>query len=193
MAIKLVDITKKYDDKTVLSHFSYEIQEGITTCIMGSSGSGKTTLLRIMMGLEMVDEGRVEGLEWLKKSAIFQEDRLCENLTVATNIKMVKQQPIKMNQLLEAIKSVGLPPDCLSQAVTQLSGGQKRRVAILRALMADYDILFMDEPFKGLDAETKQQVMDYVKEATAGKTVILVTHDEMECHSMGSEMLFIPL
>jgi len=190
MAIKLINVTKKFNDKLVLENFSYEIKEGKTTCIMGPSGSGKTTLLRMMMGLVIPDDGSVEGLENLRKSVIFQEDRLCENLTVANNIRMASRKPLESTHLLEAIQKVALPSECLKQAVHQLSGGQKRRVAILRALLTDYDILFMDEPFKGLDVDTKKQVMQYVKEATEKKTVILVTHDEMECQAMGNETIF---
>jgi len=190
MTIKLVNISKKYDAKVVLDQVSYEIKAGVTTCLMGPSGRGKTTLLRIMMGLEMPDSGTMIGLENLQKSAVFQEDCLCENLTVACNIRLSCRKPLETDHLLNALKSVELPSDCLKQSVVHLSGGQKRRVAILRALMAEYDILFMDEPFKGLDLATKKQVMDYVKEAAQGKTVILVTHDEMECQAMGSEVIY---
>ena len=189
MAIKLMNISKKYDDKVVLDNISYEIKEGVITCIMSPSGRGKTTLLRIMMGLELPDAGVILGLDSLQKSAVFQEDRLCENLTVACNIKMVSRKSLEKDQLLEAIKKVELPADCLGQPVGHLSGGQQRRVAILRALMTEYDILFMDEPFKGLDVKTKKQVMHYVLETTEEKTVILVTHDEVECQIMSNEMI----
>jgi len=191
MAIKLVNISKNYDDKIVLGNVSYQIKKDVTTCIMGPSGSGKTTLLRIMMGLETPDGGEIIGLEQMQKSVVFQEDRLCENLTVSANIKLASRKPLAADQILAAIKNVDLPLDCLKQTVRQLSGGQKRRVAILRALMTEYDILFMDEPFKGLDVETKQQVMNYVKKATSKKTVIIVTHDELESQMMSDEVIYI--
>ena len=192
MAIKLTKITKKFDDEIVLENFSQGFKLGKTTCIMGPSGSGKTTLLRMMMGLVIPDEGLIEGVENFKKSVVFQEERLCENLTVMTNIRLVSQKSLEMTQITEALQQVDLPAVCLKQPIQQLSGGQKRRVAILRALLADYDILFMDEPFKGLDLETKRQVMAYVKEMTRGKTVILVTHDPLECEMMDSEVIYLP-
>ena len=191
MEIKLKGVTKKYGDCVVFSQFEQVIKKEKTTCIMGMSGSGKTTLLRIMLGLESVDEGEIEGLEGLKKGVIFQENRLCENLTVAANVKMSSPHPIKENQILEEMQKVGLASDSLRQPVRELSGGQKRRVAILRALFSNYDILFMDEPFKGLDTKTKKQVMVYVKKKTQGKTVILVTHDEKECRTMGDEIVVL--
>ena len=191
MAIKMMNISKKYDDKIVLDNISYDIKAGVTTCIMGPSGNGKTTLLRILLGLTLPDDGEIIGLENMLKSAIFQEDRLCENLTVSTNVKMASRKSLEKDQIIDAIRNVELPPDCIKQSVQHLSGGQKRRVAILRALMTEYDILLMDEPFKGLDAETKQHVMNYVKKATKGKTVIMVTHDEMESQMMSEEVIYL--
>ena len=190
MAIRLINISKKYDEKVLLDNISCDIKEGVTTCIMGASGSGKTTLLHMMMGLITPDEGDITGLENLQKSAIFQEDRLCENLTVSCNIRMASRKPLQEDQILHAMGKVELPPEVLKQPARHLSGGQKRRVAILRAVMTEFDILFMDEPFKGLDLETKKQVMHYVKKITQGKTIILVTHDEMECQMMSDEVIY---
>lgn len=189
MAIKLINITKKFDQFVIFEQYSNHINLGKTTCIMGASGSGKTTLLRIMLGLETIDDGRLEGLQQLKKSVVFQEDRLCENLTVAANIKLARKKPLEISRIKAAISQVDLPEDCLMKAVKTLSGGQKRRVAILRAILADYDILFMDEPFKGLDLETKNAVMAYVKEMTKGKTVVLVTHDKKEYELLGHHLI----
>jgi len=190
MAIKLLNISKKYGEHLALECVNFEIKEGVTTCIMGPSGCGKTTLLRLMLGLENFEEGMITGLSGLKKSVVFQEDRLCENLTVATNIRMISAKKIDDQLLLTAIEQVGLPSECLKRQVSQLSGGQKRRITILRALMSEYDILFMDEPFKGLDLETKKQVMRHVRNKTKGKTVVLVTHDQMECEAMGGDVIY---
>jgi len=80
-------------------------------------------------------------------------------------------------------------PGVLSQGVSSLSGGMKRRVALCRALMYDADFLVLDEPFKGLDAETKKAVMDVLKAKSAGKTVLLVTHDEDEARYLGASVM----
>ena len=79
----------------------------------------------------------------------------------------------------------------LGQPVRTLSGGMKRRVAILRALAADYDVLLCDEPFKGLDQATKALVMDYFLGKTKWKTVILVTHDQGETDALGGHFLLL--
>ena len=85
----------------------------------------------------------------------------------------------------DALAAVGLA-GCLRQPARELSGGMRRRVAILRALLAEYDLLFLDEPFKGLDRETKETVMADTRRRCAGRTVLLVTHDVAELDAMGA-------
>jgi len=189
MAIELTEISKTYGTNMVFDRYSCLIEEGAVTCVMGASGQGKTTLLRIISGLEQPDNGQVAGMLNKRKSFVFQEDRLCENLSAASNIRLVCRKPLKMSSIIEAMSAVGLAPDCVKQTARSMSGGQRRRVAILRALMAEYDVLFMDEPFKGLDTETKEKVMLYTKEQSKGKTVVFITHDKTECEIMGGKVI----
>ena len=191
MAINLTDISKAYGSNVVFERFNCQIEEGAVSCIMGPSGQGKTTLLRIISGLEQPDSGQVSGMKNQRKSVVFQEDRLCENLSAASNIRLVCRKPLKMSVIIEAMSALGLASDCVKQTVRNMSGGQRRRVAILRALMAEYDILFMDEPFKELDTETKERVMLYAKEQSRGKTVVFVTHDKAECTVMGGRIIYL--
>ena len=88
-AIVLDKISKSFHGKEVLKNFSAVFPMGETTCIMAPSGAGKTTLLRILMGLERQDSGQIHGLHTLRKSAVFQEDRLCDALTPISNIRLV--------------------------------------------------------------------------------------------------------
>jgi NitT/TauT family transport system ATP-binding protein len=181
------NISKSYNDKKVLENFSLKINKGEITCIMAPSGVGKTTLLRILMGLENADSGVIMGMDGLKKSAVFQENRLCENLTPIANIKLTNSK-LTTKIIIEAMKAFGLN-GCEHQKTSELSGGMKRRVAILRALYSEYDILFLDEPYKGLDLDTKSAVIDEVLKHTKNKTVIFVTHDETEASLMGAKMI----
>ena len=191
-------LSKSYGENKVFSDFSAVFERGKTTCIMAPSGAGKTTLLRILTGLETADAGRIEGMDGLKKSMVFQEDRLCENLSVSANIRLVRQKKTwgrdqkEKKEIQEALESVGLAGNG-DQQVRELSGGMKRRVALLRALYSDWDILFLDEPFKGLDEETKTQVMCYTKEKCRGKTVIFVTHERSEAEEMGDILYQMPV
>jgi len=191
MAIEIMNISKAYGSNMIFDRFSCQIEIGSCTCVMGSSGQGKTTLLRIILGLEQPDSGQISGMSNKRKSVIFQEDRLCENLSAAANIRLVCHKTMKTKSIIEAMSAVGLTSDCVKQPTRSMSGGQRRRVAILRALMAEYDVLFMDEPFKGLDMETKERVMRYTKEQIKGKTVIFVTHDKAECKTMGGKIIYI--
>lgn len=142
---------------------------------MGASGVGKTTLIKIIMGLEQADEGKIIGINDKKISAVFQEDSLCENLSVLLNLKLVCEN-ISDSEIEKYLELLELK-DCLHKRIKELSGGMKRRVAILRALLYDFDLLIMDEPFKGLDKETKSKVMDFVISNLENKSVIIITHD----------------
>lgn len=177
--ISLEHIYKSYGEHKVLTDLSVTIPRGCLTAVTSPSGSGKTTLLRLLMGLETPDSGCIKGLDSLRLSAVFQEDRLCENLTALANIQITTSTSHKKSFIITAMEQVGLF-DCCHKPARQLSGGMKRRIAILRALLADYDVLLLDEPFKGLDSATKELVMRDTKSRSLGKTVILVTHDRQE-------------
>ena len=90
--IRISHLSKSYGDHTVFEDFSAVFQKGQTTCMMAPSGAGKTTLLRILAGLEKADSGQIEGLEGLRISMVFQEDRLCENLSASANIRLVRRE-----------------------------------------------------------------------------------------------------
>lgn len=182
--IVIQHLCKAYGIKQVLQDFSCTIPGGKVTGLMAPSGAGKTTLLRILMGFTSADSGILLGLEDLRFSAVFQEDRLCENLTPISNLRLVSPT-LSKQEAAAALGGVGLS-DCLTQPVRELSGGMRRRVAILRALLAEYDLLFLDEPFKGLDEETKALVIADTHRRCAGHTVLLVTHDPDELTAMGA-------
>ncbi|MDR1784309.1 MAG: ATP-binding cassette domain-containing protein [Endomicrobium sp.] len=175
MDIVVENLNKKYKDKIILSNFCKTFEEKSTTFIIGTSGIGKTTLIQILMELEEYDSGSIEGIENKKISAVFQSDSLCENLSVFLNVKLVSQN-LTCNEVEKELMKIGLV-DCMDKRVKELSGGMKRRVAIARALLYDFDLLIMDEPFKGLDEESKAKVMDFVIEKTKEKTVIIITHN----------------
>lgn len=183
------NICKSFGSKKVLYDFSHTFKSGEITAVMGASGCGKSTLLSILMGVLPPDSGEIlpENGEF-KRSAVFQENRLCENLTAAANIRLVTGKRLTNAEIAAELAAVGLS-GCENKLVRELSGGMKRRVALLRALLAEYDVLFLDEPFKGLDSETKGMVLDYTRRMTEGKTVILVTHDKTECDALCGELI----
>ena len=180
--IRTEALTKSYGEKMVFQSLSLSFPAGKTTAIMAPSGWGKTTLLRVLMGLEMPDSGTIHGMNGLRKSAVFQEDRLCMHLDAADNVRLVTPGMTRV-QAQQALDDFGLR-GCAKQLVRDMSGGQQRRVAIVRALLARWDVLFLDEPFRGLDIETRRQVLDDTCRRCVGRTVILVTHDEAEAKAM---------
>ena len=186
MDIIIKDLYKSYGENKVLESLDAVIEKGRISCLMGPSGEGKTTLLNILMGLENADSGVIENLPH-NKSAVFQEDRLCESFSAFTNVKIVSDR-LADQTIIAHLKQVGLG-EAVNQKVSTLSGGQKRRVALVRAILAEKDVLFLDEPFIGLDQDTKKLVTDYLLNNTAYTTVIMVTHDVDEAESLGAKVL----
>lgn len=184
------NLYKSFDGTVVLNDFSYKFDRGVYV-LSEPSGAGKTTLLRILCGLEVADSGTVSKSPQAKTVMMFQEDRLLENLSVRANIMLAIQahsQEQKQNareRITEALCAVGLE-GTENKPVSELSGGQKRRVALLRTLFANADILLFDEPLKGLDEALKQQVIAFVKPFVESKVVIWVTHTPEEVKLLGS-------
>ena len=179
--IEIKEVSKSYDKK-VLDKVSFTVEPGSIMVITGPSGKGKTTLLNIMMGLVSPDSGEVIGIPE-KKSCVFQEDRLLENFTVEENLKLVSDLPVEE---LKKECSILLREKEFSQKVREFSGGMKRRVSILRALLTSSEVIFMDEPFKGLDVELKEKVIRYTLEKRKDRTLFVVTHDISEAERLGA-------
>lgn len=192
-SIKITNINKSFQDKNVLVNYSAEMPLGQITCIMGPSGCGKTTLFNIMLGLLQADSGQISGLENKKFTALFQEDRLCTRLNAISNIKIVAPKELQDKNIKKHLVGVGLTGESLEQPVGKLSGGMKRRVALVRAIMPSSDIIFMDEPFKGLDEKTRLTVLNYVKKNTQNKTVIIITHDIDDVTDLHANLIEMPL
>ncbi|MGI6250626.1 MAG: ATP-binding cassette domain-containing protein [Anaerolineaceae bacterium] len=178
--ITVKNLTKNFDNKKVIDDLNVVLKDGRITTMMGTSGCGKTTFAMMLLGLIKPDSGTIEGLENKRLSAVFQEDRLVEHLSAMANIRLVSNKDVSDSDIQKQLALVELEGELIRKPVSQLSGGQKRRVAIVRAMMAESDFICLDEPFKGLDVGTKEKVMEYVKREVEGKTVLLITHDNAE-------------
>ena len=168
---------------------------------MGESGIGKTTILRILAGLTKPDSGQISGLQGKKVSMVFQENRLLGWANAFENVALVLNQKkfgaekkagktAIANFLLQEFQAVGLH-DYEEKPVAQLSGGMRQRVAIVRALCAEGEILLLDEPFTGLDAATKTRAAEYIKSRAEGRTVVMVTHDWQEAIQIGARVVMV--
>ena len=187
MDIVISDLTKSYGENLVINKFNGVIKYAERTFVMGPSGCGKSTLINILMGITPYDDGNIQGVPELK-SVVFQEDRLCEAFNAVSNVKLVCSSKVKDEEIIFHIEQIGLKDD-IKKPVIELSGGMRRRVVIVRAILADSEILFLDEPFKGLDNVTKKNVMSYIIENTKNKTTIIVTHDIEDVNALGGQVM----
>lgn len=178
--IGLRGVTRRFGEHVVLDGLDLSLAPGGVTALMGPNGSGKTTVARLLLGLDRPDAGAVEGLDGRPRSAVFQEDRLCPQLSAVDNVRLVLGRGTDRGAVLEALAAVGLDDATVHAPVRELSGGQRRRVAIVRAVLADAELVVLDEPFTGLDQAVKPVTMAWVRDRCAGRTVLLVTHDERE-------------
>lgn len=192
--IIIKNLSKSYGSLNVLKNVNLTMDRDKTYCLMSPSGTGKTTLFRILMGLEKADEGNItwnvgsafrsgsdtSASRPLRISAVFQEDRLCPSFSPLENVLMVqkgKSSGLSRDEILAAMRRL-LPEECFNRPVSTLSGGMKRRTAILRAVLTRSDMLLMDEPFTGLDEETKEDVIRFLQEYRKERFLLISTHQK---------------
>ena len=185
--IQINNISFSFGSNKIIQDLSFEIEEGKTYCIMGRSGIGKTTLIKLISGLIKPDNGKISGTEKLKKSFIFQENRLLPNLSVYENLKYVTADE---NKISEALKNTELLSE-KNKMTDELSGGMARRAAIARAIAFDGDMYFIDEPLYGLDVKTSQGILELIKNTVKNKTAIIITHSPEEAFYLSDKIVFL--
>ena len=176
-------LTKQFGEKTLFRDLCLTVDG--PAVLWAPSGWGKTTLLRILMGLDTPTAGRVRGVG--RAAAVFQEDRLCPQLTALQNVTLVL--PSSEKQYKEQIKAdfqqLGMDTAALALPAARLSGGQKRRTALLRALWAPSDTLLLDEPFTGMDPDTLAAAAALLRTRCGTEPVLLATHDREAIRLLG--------
>ena len=167
---------KSYQNQEILSDISLTIQPGEICALMAPSGTGKTTLFRLLLGLEQADQGEID---IPAAGTVFQENRLIETLSPIENVRLVLPSLPKAEiraELFLVLSSL-LPKEALTRPVSTLSGGMKRRCALARALLSPSGCLILDEPFTGLDEDTKKQAIQFIKTWQKGRPLLFSTHD----------------
>ncbi len=187
--IELKNISFSYEEKQILNDFNLSVNDGECVQLYGISGSGKTTVARLILGLEKAQNGII--IVPQKISTVFQEDRLLENLDVQKNIRLVltKEQYAFSDSLL---KEFGLY-DVRKKRISTLSGGMKRRVALVRAIAFGGDALILDEPFNGLDTKNKIIAKNIIKREfiDKNKPVLLITHIKEDAEFLNAKIISI--
>lgn len=193
--IRLVNISKRFDDLTVLKNFNIAFEKNKITCLFGPSGVGKTTIANIVAGIVPVDDGFLEGIDNSLFSYVFQEPRLLKWYSVYENIDFVLKDIYEPEERADIINSY-LKMVELSQyknyKIDALSGGMAQRVSLARAFAYPSDILIMDEPFKGFDFKLKNEMVSLFKKMwnSSQRTVIFITHDDEEAVNL-SHLIYI--
>ena len=176
-------LTKRFDDTEIFTGLCLTVERPVV--LWAPSGWGKTTLLRILMGLEPPTAGRVQGAG--RVAAVFQEDRLCPQLNAIQNVTLVlpgaENQYIQ--QITEDFQQLGMDKTVLCLPARKLSGGQKRRTALLRAVWAPSDTVVLDEPFTGMDPDTMERAAALLNQRCTGKPALLATHDRDAIRALG--------
>lgn len=190
--VQIRHLHKAYGNHVVFDNLNINIEKGKITAILGPSGCGKTTLLNIIGGIEKEYTGEVIIGE-RSLSYIFQEDRLIQSLSVLENVAFVLKSTMnkdEANKVASEYLNIVKLLDYKDLYPSQLSGGMKRRTAIARALAYKSKILLMDEPFKGLDINLKDDIIEkFLKIQNEEKrTVIFVTHDLNEARMLSDEV-----
>ncbi|NLG81701.1 MAG: ABC transporter ATP-binding protein [Bacilli bacterium] len=168
-----IKLSKAYGNVIVFDDFNIEVQDNQLNCIIGPSGCGKTTLLQCIAGLATY-EGKIIPTT-NKIGYVFQEDRLFPYLTVYKNLEIINANQSIINQYLEEFHV----SDLRDKYPSQLSGGEKQRIALIRAFIAESRLILLDEPFKSLDyflAWSLCEMLVKLYQKTK-KTMILVTHN----------------
>jgi len=204
--LKVDHLGKRYGDFEALRDISFTAGRGELVCIVGPSGCGKTTLLKIIAGLLAPTSGVVE-LDGARVTAphprmavVFQEygRSLMPWMTVRGNVELPLRHTTPKAQRRErsqaALEAVGLG-EAAGKYPWQLSGGMQQRVAIARAVAYDPEILIMDEPFAAVDAQTRADLEDLVRDlwAKLGVTVLFVTHDIDESVYLGERVVVLSM
>ena len=176
-------LTKQFGEKTLFRDLCLTV-EG-PAVLWAPSGWGKTTLLRILMGLEEPTSGIVQGVG--RVAAVFQEDRLCPQLTAVQNVTLVLPGSAEQykEQIIKDFQQFGMDAAALALPAARLSGGQKRRTTLLRALWAESDTLLLDEPFTGMDPAAMKKAAAMLKARCGTKPTLLATHDQEAIRELG--------
>ena len=179
MLVETKNLSKVYGDKMAVNSLDIQIERGSFTAILGPNGAGKSTTIQMLIGLLQPTSGQITYAEETKLGVVFQNSVLDANLTVIENLQIRAKQykQVKAGKIEQLIEQLGLT-SFAKQRYGTLSGGQKRRVDIARALLNSPDLLFLDEPTTGLDIQTRESIWKLLKDLQQEEnmTVILTTH-----------------
>jgi len=206
--LTLSNVSKSFGTQTVLKGLSLDVADGEFVAVLGSSGSGKTTLLRLIAGFDEPDSGEISisgklvaaknvfvAAEARKVGYVPQDAALFPHLSVFENVAFGLRglsKAARVDRVRELLKLVSME-SFENQSATELSGGQKHRIALARALAPEPELILLDEPFAALDAELRTRIREEIKQVLdkVSSTTILVTHDQEEALSIADRVALL--
>ena len=206
VAVRLVDVVKKFGDVAAVDWINLEVRDGEFFSLLGPSGCGKTTTLRMIGGFEEPTSGLIElqghDVTWLPPyrrnvNTVFQNYALFPHMTVRDNIafglKMRKTPKAQLRPRLDEVMRLVRLEDQADKLPSQLSGGQQQRVAIARAIVYEPPLVLMDEPLSNLDAQLRLAMRIEIRRLhqSLNLTTIYVTHDQEEALSMADRLVVL--
>lgn len=210
--IEVINISKSYGDKVILTDINGKFTQGKTNLIIGASGTGKSVLLKSIVGLVIPDTGKVlyDGRDFLladteqqkdirreigmlfQSSALFDSKNVEQNVMFPLDMLTNKKKEEKLERVNFCLHRVGLE-NVNKLMPSELSGGMQKRVGIARAIVLNPKYLFCDEPNSGLDPQTSIRIDSLIKEITLdfNITTVVVTHDMNSVLEIGDYIMFI--
>ena len=192
MLLKALNITKQFDDNLLFQNLSFTINESEVLVIKGPSGVGKSTLIRCLCGIEKLTAGKIECDHPI--GLVFQDFQLFPHLTVTQNLTLAAKYHKLSNvdqKAKELLDYFGLANKA-QQHINILSGGEKQRIAIARALMLDPKILCFDEPTSALDQQAIKQVITVIKKLQDDRLgIIVVSHDQNFINDVTKNIIYL--
>lgn len=184
-AVWLKNCRISYGKELIFENISAAFETGKNYAITGMSGIGKTTLFSVISGLKKAEAGEIYGTENVR-AYVFQENRLFEECTALENVYATGQCSMDIETVKAALSEL-LPEESYGKPVKEYSGGMKRRVEIARAILSDSPVLLMDEPFNGLDEQTKEKTIVFLKKYKQGRTILFTSHCRADIEKMQAE------
>lgn len=209
--IELIDVHKAFGSKEVLRGVNLRIESGESMVIIGGSGTGKSVTLKCILGLMQADRGRIlldgEDVETAERDAflarfgmLFQGGALFDSLLVWQNVAFrllrgsLKRPKSEAREIaVEKLRRVGLSPDVADLYPAELSGGMQKRVGLARAIAAEPEIIFFDEPTTGLDPIMAGVINDLIREIVVemGATAMTITHDMTSVRAIADKVAML--
>ena len=206
--IKVKNITKKVSSKMLLKFISFELKDKKITGLLGANGAGKTTLFRTVAGLSSIDTGEIylgkkevskddiekrslHGLKYVpQEDSLFEELSLLENLTVALELQFKKIEKKHVEKIDFYLEKMNLTNKANTKAKF-LSGGEKRKTEILRAILLDAKCILLDEPFAGVDPISVEEIIKILKELKENITIFISDHNFRDVMKVCDEIILM--